>query len=66
MKMVKFTRDMHPHVAGERRVVPDEVAARLIAAGEAEAATSLFDHQPAPEKAAPRLLPITMRARKER
>jgi hypothetical protein len=33
MKHVTFTREMRPYVPGERRVVPDEVAARLEAEG---------------------------------
>jgi hypothetical protein len=46
MKMVEFTRDMRPHRAGEKRVVPDAVAAKLIAAGDAKHFLSPFD-QPA-------------------
>lgn len=29
MKHVTFTRDMRPHRAGERRVLPDDIATRL-------------------------------------
>ena len=43
MKMVEFTRDMRPHKAGETRVVPDAVADRLIAAGDAKPRDSVFD-----------------------
>lgn len=50
MKMVEFTRDMRPHKAGETRVVPDAVAEKLIAAGDAKARDSVFDKtvEPAP------------------
>lgn len=34
MKTVTFARDMAPHVAGESRVVPDDVAARLHKSGD--------------------------------
>ncbi|MEJ0093398.1 MAG: hypothetical protein WDN46_08165 [Methylocella sp.] len=34
MKLVEFTRDVLPHRIGERRVLPDDVAARLEASGE--------------------------------
>ena len=43
MKMVEFTRDMRPHKVGETRVVPDAVAARLIASGDAMPRESVFD-----------------------
>lgn len=43
MKMVEFTRDMRPHKAGETRVVPDAVAEKLIANGEAKPRDSVFD-----------------------
>ena len=43
MKMVEFTRDMRPQRAGERRVLPDAVAERLIAEGAANAVPSVFD-----------------------
>lgn len=43
MKMVEFTRDMRPQRAGEKRVVPDEVAEKLIAAGDAKPVASAFD-----------------------
>lgn len=36
MKLVTFSRAMAPHVAGETRVVPDEVAAQLAKDGDAE------------------------------
>jgi hypothetical protein len=48
MKMVEFTRDFRPHRAGETRVVPDAVAERLIAAGDAKPRDSVFDQQVAP------------------
>lgn len=35
MKQVTFTKDMAPHKAGESRVLPDPVADRLVASGEA-------------------------------
>ena len=41
--MVEFTRDMRPHKAGESRVVPDAVAAKLIAVGDATPRESVFD-----------------------
>ena len=43
MKMVEFTRDMRPHKAGETRVVPDAVAEKLIASGDAKPRDSVFD-----------------------
>ena len=43
MKMVEFTRDMRPHRVGEKRVVPDAVAEKLIAAGQAKHFISAFD-----------------------
>lgn len=33
MKLVCFNRAMAPYVAGETRIVPDDVAARLVAEG---------------------------------
>ena len=46
MKLVKFTKDMRPHVAGETRVVPDDVADSLVKAGDATVEPSIFDRQP--------------------
>ncbi len=43
MKIVEFTRDMRPHRAGEKRVVPDAVAKKLIDAGDAKHHISVFD-----------------------
>jgi hypothetical protein len=43
MKMVEFTRDMRPHRAGERRVVPDAMAEKLITEGSAKLRVSVFD-----------------------
>ena len=54
MKMVEFTRDMAPHRKGEGRVVPDDVAARLVAEGVAIERPSVFDDvldEPAPKRA---------------
>jgi len=50
MKMVEFTRDMRPHRVGEKRVVPDAIAEKLIAAGDAKHFVSTFDKpgQPLP------------------
>jgi hypothetical protein len=48
MKMIIFTRDFRPHRAGETRVVPDAVAERLIAAGDANPRDSVFDKQAKP------------------
>ncbi|MDE3038768.1 MAG: hypothetical protein KGJ21_10015 [Pseudomonadota bacterium] len=47
MKMVEFTRDMRPHRVGDKRVVPDAVAQKLIAAGDAKHFVSVFDKAPA-------------------
>lgn len=58
MKMIAFTRDMRPHVKGETRVVPDDVAVRLIAEGAATAHESVFDAAPAEPSR-----PATKRAR---
>lgn len=43
MKMIEFTRDMRPQRAGEKRVVPDAVAEKLIKAGDAKPVASPFD-----------------------
>jgi hypothetical protein len=43
MKMVEFTRDMRPHRTGETRIVPDEMADKLIAEGSAKPRDSVFD-----------------------
>ena len=48
MKMVEFTRDMRPHKAGETRVVPDALAEKLIAAGDAKPRDSVFDKRVEP------------------
>jgi hypothetical protein len=48
MKMVEFTRDMRPQRAGEKRVVPDAVAEKLIAEGSAKPCVSVFD-KPLPQ-----------------
>ncbi len=48
MKLVEFTRDFRPHRAGETRVVPDAVAERLIAAGDATPRDSVFDRKAEP------------------
>ncbi len=48
MKMVEFTRDMRPQRAGEKRVLPDAVAEKLIAAGDAKPCDSVFDKSPQP------------------
>ena len=50
MKLVTFTRDMRPHCAGETRVVPDHVAAALVAEGSVEANPPSFPPQAAPAK----------------
>lgn len=49
MKMVKFTRPMAPHVAGETRVVPDDVADRLVKEDAATVEPSVFDQSRGPE-----------------
>ena len=43
MKLVQFTRDFLPQRAGESRVLPDDVAERLVAAGDAIPKDSPFD-----------------------
>jgi hypothetical protein len=63
MQLVRFNRAMAPHVQGEERALPDEVAERLIAAGDAEPVPSVFDAQPEARK--PRILP-NLKARKTR
>lgn len=51
MKLVEFTRVMLPWRPGEKRVVPDEVAEKLIADGVAVARPSAFDQpQLAPKR----------------
>lgn len=51
MRLIEFTKAMRPYGAGETLAVPNDVADRLIAAGEAKARESVFDQaQPAPEK----------------
>jgi len=44
-KMVKFTRVMSPHLVGEERAVPDDVARRLVDEGSAVVVPSIFDAQ---------------------
>jgi hypothetical protein len=46
MKMVRFTKEMRPHCAGDRRVVPDAVAQNLLDEGSVEIVPSVYD-QPA-------------------
>jgi hypothetical protein len=36
MKIVTFTRDMRPWQKGQDAVIPDELAAKVVASGEAE------------------------------
>jgi hypothetical protein len=48
MKMIEFTRDMRPQRAGEKRVVPDVVARKLIETGAAKHVISTFDGKPEP------------------
>jgi hypothetical protein len=43
MKMIEFTRDMRPQRAGEKRVVTDAIARRLIETGAAKHVISTFD-----------------------
>jgi hypothetical protein len=50
MKMVEFTRDMRPHRAGETRVMPDAMAEKLIASGDAKPRDSVFDKSAEPPK----------------
>lgn len=44
-KMVKFNKSMSPHVKGEERAVPDDVAERLVKDGDASIVPSIFDEQ---------------------
>lgn len=46
MQLVTFARDVAPHVAGEKRLVPDALAEELLAAGD----ISDFERFPAQEK----------------
>jgi hypothetical protein len=48
MKMVELTREMRPHHAGEKRVVPDALAEKLIASGDAKACASVYDKATTP------------------
>jgi hypothetical protein len=58
MKVVKFNRQMRPHVAGETRAVPDAVAQDLVDEGVAEVVPSVFDNVPEePPPRRPRILP---------
>jgi len=53
MKLVTFNRAMSPYVAGERRLVPDDIAVRLQAAGDVSAVEDWpapTTPQPAPAK----------------
>ena len=63
MQLVRFNRAMAPHVQGEERALPDDVAERLIANGDAEPVPSVFDQ--AREERKPRILP-NLKARKTR
>jgi hypothetical protein len=47
MKHVTFTRDMRPHSAGDKLLVPDDVAARLAAEGVVEPDPPDFPARPA-------------------
>jgi hypothetical protein len=48
MKLVKLTRDMYPNRAGDTRLLPDNVAARLEASGEIEPNPPDWPARPAP------------------
>ena len=45
MRLVDFTRDMRPWRKGESRLVPDDVAEKLVADGVAEVRPSVFDNR---------------------
>jgi hypothetical protein len=51
--MVQFTKDMRPQRAGERRVLPDAAAHRLVADGAAVIVASVFDRVASETPAAP-------------
>lgn len=55
MKLVEFTRDMAPHVAGESRLVPDTLADTLAAEGAVINVRPWPDHQPDPKRYLPRV-----------
>jgi hypothetical protein len=54
MKLVEFARDMRPYVKGETRAMPDDLADKLISAGDAIARPSVFDGRPDEPPALPR------------
>jgi hypothetical protein len=57
VKLVTFARDMHPHRAGDTRLIPDDLARKLLAEGEVTAAedfpprpSAAVSDRPAPAK----------------
>ena len=48
MKLVTFAKDMAPHRVGDTRLVPDDVADRLVKSGEASGATPFPPQADAP------------------
>ena len=54
MKMVRFTKEMRPHCVGDRRVVPDAVAHKLVDEGSAEIVPSVYDQPTAVSEPGPR------------
>ena len=53
MILVEFTRDMRPTRAGDSRLLPDDIARRLIAEGHAKNPRDRFGKPLAEEDAAP-------------
>ena len=54
MKLVRFNRVMAPHAKGDTRAVPDDLATRLVAEGDAEIVPSVFDRKAPVEETTPR------------
>lgn len=53
MKQIEFTTTMAPFNVGDRRGVPDDLADKLVAAGEAKIVPSVFDAVAPAAKAGP-------------
>jgi hypothetical protein len=53
MRLVTFAREQAPHAAGDKRLVPDEVAARLEREGLLAANVSYPENAPAPSAKKP-------------
>ncbi len=65
MKLVEFNRAMSPYVAGETRLVPDGVAAQLLAGGVIKDPPADWPAKPAAAKPAAAPAPAPQPARRK-